>query len=103
MNALQAIGVPTSIICNEGDLYADPHLHARGFFHEKTQEDYGKHLYPGHSFKLSKTPLRFDTPPPLLGEHNLYVYRELLGITAEEYKRLEGEKHVGMDYVPEVR
>ena len=47
--------------------------------------------------------LRFDSPPPLLGENNPYVYRELLGASASEYRRLEGEKHIGMDYVPDVR
>ena len=103
MNDLQAQGVPASMVANERDLYNDPHLRDRGFFHEKTQEDCGTHRYPGHTFKLSKTPLRFDTAPPLLGEHNPYVYRELLGVSAPEYRRLEEEKHIGMDYVPEVR
>ena len=63
----------------------------------------GTHRYAGHTSKLSKTPLRFDSPPPLLGENNPYVYRELLGASASEYRRLEGEKHIGMDYVPDVR
>ena len=103
MGELQAHGVPASMVANERDLYEDPHLADRGFFHEKTQEDCGTHRYPGHTFKLSKTPLRFDTPPPLLGEHNPYVYRELLGVSPSEYRRLEAEKHIGMDYVPEVR
>ena len=103
MNDLQAHGVPASMVANERDLYDDPHLRDRGFFHEKTQEDCGTHRYPGHTFKLSKTPLRFDTAPPLLGEHNPYVYRELLGVSPSDYRRLEEEKHIGMDYVPEVR
>ena len=60
----------------------------------------GTHRYPGHTFK---TPLRFYTALPLLGEHNPYVYRELLGVSPSEYQRLQAEKHIGMDYVPEVR
>ena len=63
----------------------------------------GTRRNPGHTFILSKTSLRFDNAPPLLGEHNPYVYRELLGVARSEYRRLEAEKHIGMDYVPEVR
>ena len=103
MNLLLSLGFPASMVYYEAVLYADPHLADRQFFHEKTQKDCGTHLYPGHTFKLSETALRFDTPPPLLGEHNEYVYRELLGTSAQEYRRLVAEKHIGMDYVPEVR
>ena len=51
----------------------------------------GTHRYPGHTFKPSKTPLRFGTAPPLLSEHNPYVYGEELAVDASEYRRLEGE------------
>ena len=103
MEALQACGVPAAMVATDADVLEDPHLKARRFFHEMCQADSGTHRYPGHSFKLSRTPLRFDSPPPLLGEHNDYVYRELLGKPAEEIQRLTEEKHIGMDYIPDVR
>ena len=34
----------------------------------------------------------------MLGEHNEYVFKELLGVTEAEYKSLEEKGHVGMDY-----
>ena len=100
---LQAHGVPAAIVANDADVMADPQLEARGFFHRIRHAESGTHRYPGHAYQLSATPLRFDSPAPLLGEHNDYVYRELLGKPPEEVQRLTDEKHIGMDYVPEVR
>ena len=34
----------------------------------------------------------------MLGEHNDYVFQELLGLPDSDYKRLEDAGHVGMDY-----
>ena len=42
------------------------------------------------------------TPPALLGEHNDYVYRELLGVSDEEYARLEADGHIATTYAPEI-
>ncbi|MCH8191354.1 MAG: hypothetical protein IIC80_08390, partial [Chloroflexi bacterium] len=47
-------------------------------------------------------PMEFRTPPVLMGEHNEYVYKELLGCSDAEYRRLEETGHIGMDFVPEV-
>ncbi|MBI4216780.1 MAG: CoA transferase [Chloroflexi bacterium] len=103
MHLLQAQGVPAGPVLSVKDAFADPHLRDRGFFESVTQEDCGTHLYPGMLFKLSKTPLSIRTPPVRLGEHNEYVYKELLGLTAEEYVELEREGHIGMDYPPHLR
>ena len=31
------------------------------------------------------------------------VYREVLGLTEEEYDRLKAQGHIGMDYAPHVK
>ncbi len=36
---------------------------------------------------------------PCLGEHNNYVYRELLGMNAEEIDRLRRARHIGEAYI----
>jgi crotonobetainyl-CoA:carnitine CoA-transferase CaiB-like acyl-CoA transferase len=41
-------------------------------------------------------------PPVRLGEHNEYVYKQVLKVSDEEYAELEKEGHIGMDYVPEI-
>ncbi|MGH2633002.1 MAG: hypothetical protein ACRDG3_06295 [Tepidiformaceae bacterium] len=38
------------------------------------------------------------TAPALFGEHNDYVYRELLGIGDEEYDRLKTAGHITETY-----
>ena len=35
-----------------------------------------------------------------LGEHNEYVYKQVIGVSDEEYQELEQERHIGMDYMP---
>ena len=52
---------------------------------------------------MSETPVRIRRGLVRLGEENQYLYRELLGYTAQEYAILEEEGHIGMDYHPDVR
>ena len=103
MEALQKLGVPAGMLSWDEDMTKDPHLNARGFFHWMQHPEVGRHQYPGHTYKLSRTPLRFDRPPALLGEHNDFVYREVLGFSDAEIQRLTDELHIGRDYVPDVR
>src|SRR5215469_1111380 len=85
---LQRHGVPAGPVLDDADAYADPQLKARGFFVPVSHADAGTHLYPGMPFKLSATPLGVRTPPVRLGEHNEFIYKELLGYSEEEYREL---------------
>jgi hypothetical protein len=38
-----------------------------------------------------------------LGEHNEYVYKELLGYSEDEYRELETEGHIGTQYASHIR
>ncbi len=102
MYLLQGEGVPAGPVIFEDDAYTDPHLRERGFFEELTHEECGTHLYPGLGWKMSKTPNHLRLPPVRLGEHNEYVYKQLLKVSDDEYGELEKEGHIGMDYVPEM-
>lgn len=101
MHLLQKAGVPAGPVLDPRDVYNDPHFNDRAFFEQCYQEDCGTHLYPGMIWKFSKTPLRIHKPPVRLGEHNEYVYKEVLGASDEEYQELEREGHIGMDYAPQ--
>lgn len=103
MHLMQNEGVPAGPVIFEDDAYTDPHLKERGFFEELTQEECGTHLYPGLGYRMSKTPNKLRLPPVRLGEHNEYVYKQLLKVSDEEYLELEKEGHIGMDYDAEVR
>ena len=41
--------------------------------------------------------------PCRMGEHNEYVYKEILKVSDEEYAQLEAEGHIGMDFDPEIQ
>lgn len=102
MIRLQAEGVPAGPLMDERDCYRDPHIAERGFFEGVTHAECGTHLYPGMLWKQHRMPGSIRRPPCRLGEHNPYVYKELLGVSDEEYARLEREGHIGMDYHPSI-
>lgn len=81
---LQAAGVPAGIVQNAQDLLdRDPHLRERGYFVTLDHPEAGLGRYQRLAFQLSETPAEFD-PAPLLGQHNDYVFGELLGLSQEE-------------------
>jgi crotonobetainyl-CoA:carnitine CoA-transferase CaiB-like acyl-CoA transferase len=51
----------------------------------------GKCYHPREPFILSETPAKVGTSP-LQGQHNKYVFTEILGLTDEEFGRLLEEK-----------
>jgi len=53
-------------------------------------------------FRMSKTPNRLRLPPVMLGEHNEYVYKQVIEVSDDEYEKLVKEGHIGTDYVPEI-
>ena len=98
MHTLQAHGVAAGPVMDERDLYQDPHMEAQGYFQTLPHADAGTHSYPGLMWTMDETPNKLRLPPCRLGEHNEYVYNELLGVTGQDYKRLEEAGHIGMDY-----
>lgn len=98
MHVLQAVGVAAAPVHDQEELFEDPHMRSRGFFQELHQPSTGIHQYPGMSWQMVGTPNPIRRPSPMLGEHNEMVYGQLLGLTKEEYRRLEEAGHIGMDY-----
>ena len=98
MSLLQAEGVPAGAVHDQRELYEDPQMVARGYFEQLEQPSTGRHAYTGMMWKMAETPNGIRLPAPMLGEHNEYVFRELLGVAEAEYKGLEEKGHVGMDY-----
>ena len=98
MHLLQAESVAAAPVHDQEELFGDPHMQYRGFFQELHQPSTGTHAYPGMSWQMARTPNLIRLPAPMLGEHNEMVYKELLGLTEDEYGRLEAGGHIGMDY-----
>ncbi len=91
MLRLQKAGLAAGVVQNGEDLYRDPQLRARRFMTEITHPDLGTIEYPQSPHRLSKSPGHARRPAPRLGEHNEYVFRGWLGLSAEELQALVDE------------
>jgi crotonobetainyl-CoA:carnitine CoA-transferase CaiB-like acyl-CoA transferase len=97
MYILQKEGIAAGPVLDQRDAFHNAHLVNRGFFEMVSHREAGTHLYPGMLWKMSETPLSIRKPPPCLGEHNNYVFKEVLGMSNEEIIELEKEKLIGGD------
>ena len=100
---LQKAGVTSGPVMHEAHAYADPQMKDRGFFVKVDAPEVGVHWYPGATYKISGIPFEVRKPPVRLGEDNDYVYRDVLGLTEEEYDHLKELGHIGMDFAPHVK
>ena len=92
MSLMQQAGVAAGIVADGKDQDEDPQLEHYHFFNEQEHPVTGKlSFYHGPLFRLSKTPYELGRPP-LLGEHNDYVYTKLLDISDEEFVQLITEE-----------
>jgi len=92
VSRLQPAGVMAGASLDMGELLADPHLEARGFFNNMEHPEMGPLHLPGLPWRLSDCPRGNYQRPPLLGEHNDYVFGQLLGMSREEIDRLITEE-----------
>ena len=77
---------------NNADVCNDPHLAATGAFRPlPATEDYPAVEWLNPAYRFSESDVGIRSEPALFGQHNDYVYRELLGYNdaeVEEYRRL---------------
>jgi crotonobetainyl-CoA:carnitine CoA-transferase CaiB-like acyl-CoA transferase len=92
MFKMQDAGIAAGVVKNAKDMYEDPQMQHRGHFWESTEPGMEQFTFESPSSRLSKTPARFQRRYPFMGEHNTYVYNELLGISDEEFAQLLEEK-----------
>ncbi|GAB4554958.1 MAG: CaiB/BaiF CoA-transferase family protein [Rhizobacter sp.] len=75
--ALEAAKVPCGAINNLAEVFADPHVQARGMTVPMPHPLTDALQLVASPMKLSATPVQYRRPPPLLGEHTDEVLREL--------------------------
>jgi len=85
MQQLQSAGVPAGVVQTPEDLRNDPQLAHRGHFWMLDHLTMGHRAYDGPSFRLSETPAELTKAAPLLGEDNEYVYKDIVGMSDDEY------------------
>jgi benzylsuccinate CoA-transferase BbsF subunit len=89
---LQKAGIRAAASLSTKQLTHDKHLAEREFFIRTGHPVLGNALLTGLPARLSDSPRGNYHYSPLLGEHNDYVFGELLGLSAAEIKQLKEDK-----------
>jgi crotonobetainyl-CoA:carnitine CoA-transferase CaiB-like acyl-CoA transferase len=92
LKLLAAAEIPCGPINTIDRVFADPQILARQMVVEMEHPVTGKYKVVGSPMKLSQTPVQYQIPPPLLGEHTEELLRELLGYDQVRIDRLKEEK-----------
>jgi formyl-CoA transferase len=92
LDLMHEFGVPAGLIYRAPDMLADPHFQSREAIVTVPHPDLGELKMQNVAPKLSATPGGVRAPSPRLGQHNDEVYRDLLGLSAEEYRDLQSRR-----------
>jgi benzylsuccinate CoA-transferase BbsF subunit len=84
---LQAQGVAAAPVLNVADLLQDPHYRARGTFIEVRHPLGFQETIYGPYVKTSRSEVEAK-PGPIIGQDNDHVFKEILGLPEERYRRL---------------
>ncbi len=91
---LEAANVPCGAINNMQEVFEDPHVQARGMRVDIPHPLSGSVPSVASPMRFSETPVTYDRPPPLLGQHTDEILRDLLGLDKDEITRLREAKVV---------
>ncbi|XDZ69513.1 CaiB/BaiF CoA transferase family protein [Alphaproteobacteria bacterium LSUCC0226] len=92
INKLETAGVSCGPINDIAEVFADPHVKARGARIDQMRDDGSQISTTAYAVRLGVTPAQYRTPPPRLGEHNDQVITEWAGLTADEIAALRVAK-----------
>lgn len=82
-------GIPAAPVWSAADLYDNDHLRARVFFEPTWHRDAGNWEMERPVYRFAERPTRIRMNAPAFAEHNDYVFRDLIGLSAEEVAQLE--------------
>ena len=85
---LAETGVPVAAVMDLDEVQASPQAEAREMFVKVDHPTMGELTLPGFPIKFSETKGDISAPSPLLGEHNVEVYKRLLGYSEEKIEQL---------------
>ena len=91
LGALEAAKVPCGAINNLAEVFADEHVQARQMINTWQHPIEPDLQLVASPIKMSRTPVRQDMPPPLLGQHTGDVLGDVLGYSAEQQSALRNK------------
>ena len=83
LDALEPLGIPCGPINRMDQVFADPQVVARGMRMDLPHPLAGTVPQVGAPLHFSATPLVYERPPPLLGEHTRTVLQDRLGMSED--------------------
>jgi crotonobetainyl-CoA:carnitine CoA-transferase CaiB-like acyl-CoA transferase len=86
--ALEAADVPCGPINDLAQVFADPQVRHRGLRVEIPRAGAPPVPVVASPIRLSRTPVRYERPPPAVGEHTREILEEVLGMTGDEVAAL---------------
>jgi formyl-CoA transferase len=89
---LEAANVPCGPINSYKEVFEDPQVRHRGLKVEMPHPLAGSIAGVASPMRLSETPVTYDAPPPLLGQHTREVLASVLGLSGGELDRLAARK-----------
>jgi crotonobetainyl-CoA:carnitine CoA-transferase CaiB-like acyl-CoA transferase len=90
--SLQAHGIAATATLEPAELVNDVHLTARSFMGQVERLDGGTQSVPGVPWLIEQQRPNAFRRPPRLGEDNLHVFQDLLGLSDAEYAQLLAEQ-----------
>ncbi len=95
MSLLQANGVAAGVARRPFALLTDPHLVARGFWHEVERPFIGAHYQTSAAFREGTDPYPLRRAAPTLGQDNEAILGGRLGLDRTELARLAEREVIG--------
>ncbi len=92
LTELEASNVPCGPINDYKEVFEDPQVRHRGLKIEIPHPAGMPRPTVASPMRFSETPVEYELPPPLLGEHTREVLGDLLGMRREELDRLAAMK-----------
>ncbi len=89
LSKLEAELIPVGPINEMQEVFADPHVQARGLVVEQNLSTSGSATKMiGNPIRFSRTPIQYSDAPPRLGAHTVEIMRDELQISQSELDRL---------------
>ena len=85
---LNACGISSAPVNDFGAVLADPQVVHREMVQEMDDPEAGIFRFVANPIRMSETPVRYDRPPPHLGQHSAEVLQQWLDLDQEGLDRL---------------
>jgi crotonobetainyl-CoA:carnitine CoA-transferase CaiB-like acyl-CoA transferase len=90
-----AAGVPSGPINNFAEVFADPQIVHREMLLHMQHPTVGEIPQVANPVRFSASPVHYQRPPPLLGEHTSEVLRDVLQMDEQGISELRQRKVIG--------